>query len=221
MSRWRPVGASGERRGAELWRSGHSCTSRGSGCVEGGPMRRLGSGTGQGKARTWRGRLALALARAARRWLCGGTAAWRRTARRLHAGTGRAGPGRGASGGRHGVRRGGDGGAPVRWLRRGAQGQGGAARAHERRRAGQRAAGGAATSGARRSRGHGEARACVHASGQEQQRARVRRVGVRGAGVRPCSGKGGCVRAGGPGQAGEGAGSAGREPAWRGSSERE
>jgi hypothetical protein len=160
-------------------------------------------------------------ARAARRRFCGGTAARRRAARRLHAGTGRAGPGRDASGGRRGVQWGGDGGALVRRPRRGAQGRGGAARARERRRAGQRAAGGAATSGARRSRGHGEARACVHASGQEQQRARVRRVGVRGAGVRPCSGKGGCVRAGGPGQAGEGAGSAGREPAWRGSSERE
>ena len=107
-------------------------------------------------------------ARAARRRFCGGTAARRRAARRLHAGTGRAGPGRDASGGRRGVQWGGDGGALVRRPRRGAQGRGGAARARERRRAGQRAAGGAATSGARRSRGHGEARACVHATGQEQ-----------------------------------------------------
>jgi hypothetical protein len=50
VSRWRPVGASGERGGAELWRSGHSCASRSSGCVEGGPMRRLGSGTGEHRA---------------------------------------------------------------------------------------------------------------------------------------------------------------------------
>ena len=124
------------------------------------------------------------------------------------------------------------------------------ARARERRRAG-RAASGAATNGARRARGHGEARGRVHAAGQEQQRARVRRVGVRGAGgsggvrgvVAGCGGARACAAApsrasvcrsvcrvgvrgewaerdraavawrrrgqGGPGQAGEGAGSEG------------